>query len=181
MSSLSVYHLSTPDIPNKVLTHVEDIASTLAEHGVRFERWQATTPIKPGASQQEVIAAYQGQIDQWMTEGGYRNVEVISVHGEQPQKAELRAEHLEEQRHGKDEIRLFVAGRGLLNLHIEDYVYAVLCEKHDLISVPAGTVHWLDVGEDPRVVVIRLFNDAEGGVENFTSEDIASRFPGLDD
>ena len=27
MSSLSVYHVSSPEIPNKVLTHFEDIAS----------------------------------------------------------------------------------------------------------------------------------------------------------
>ncbi|MDP2147376.1 MAG: acireductone dioxygenase, partial [Pseudomonas sp.] len=29
MSILCVYHLSTPDTPNKVLTHADDIASTL--------------------------------------------------------------------------------------------------------------------------------------------------------
>ena len=57
MSSLSVYHVSSPEIPNKVLTHLEDITSTLAEQGVRFDRWQATAKIQPGASQEEVIAA----------------------------------------------------------------------------------------------------------------------------
>lgn len=48
MSSLSVYHESSPDLPNKVLTHVDDIASTLAAVGVRFERWQASAPLTPG-------------------------------------------------------------------------------------------------------------------------------------
>lgn len=70
MSSLSVYHISSPGLPNKVLTHLEDIASTLAEHGVGFDRWQASAPISPGASQEEVIAAYQVQIDKLMTERG---------------------------------------------------------------------------------------------------------------
>ena len=41
MSRLSVYHESTPELPNKVLTHLEDIAATLAEQGIRFERWTA--------------------------------------------------------------------------------------------------------------------------------------------
>ena len=63
MSSLTVYHESSPDLPSKALTHVEDIASTLAEVGVRFERWEASAPIAPGASQDEVIAAYRPQID----------------------------------------------------------------------------------------------------------------------
>lgn len=33
MSSLSVYHVSSPDLPNKVLTHFDDITATLAEQG----------------------------------------------------------------------------------------------------------------------------------------------------
>ena len=79
MSSLSVYHVSSPDIPNKVLTHFEDIASTLAEQGVRFDRWQAAAKIQPGASQEEVIGAYQEQIDKLMTERGYITVDVVSL------------------------------------------------------------------------------------------------------
>jgi len=181
MSSLSVYHISSPEIPNKVLTHFEDIASTLAEQGVGFDRWQAAAKIQPGASQEEVIAAYQQQIDKLMTERGYVTVDVISLNNDHPQKAELRARFLDEHQYGEDEVRFFVAGRGLFSLHIDDYVYAVLCEKNDLISVPAGTPHWFDMGEHPHFVAIRLFNNAEGGVAKFTGEDIASRFPRLED
>lgn len=55
MSSLSVYHVSSPEIPNKVLTHLEDIASTLAEQGVRFDRWQTTAKIQPGARDRKSV------------------------------------------------------------------------------------------------------------------------------
>lgn len=181
MSSLTVYHQSTPDIPNKVLTHVEDIASTLAEQGVRFERWAANAPIQPGASQEEVIAAYQAQIDKLMSECGYITVDVVSLNSDHPQKAELRAKFLDEHRHAEDEVRFFVAGRGLFTLHIDEYVYAVLCEKNDLISVPAGTPHWFDMGENPHFVAIRLFNNPEGWVAQFTGDKIADQFPRIDD
>jgi len=181
MSSLSVFSVATPDIPNKVLNHLEDIASTLAAVGVRFERWQAVAPIKPGASQDDVIAAYKPQIDALMNERGYVTVDVISLNADHPQKAELRAKFLDEHQHAEDEVRFFVAGRGLFTLHIDDYVYAVLCEKNDLISVPAGTRHWFDMGEHPHFIAIRLFNNPEGWVANFTGEDIASRFPRLED
>lgn len=181
MSSLSVYHVSSPELPDKVLTHLEDIAATLAEKGVRFERWQAATAIQPGASQEQVISAYRSQIDRLMAEGGYVTVDVISLNSDHPQKAELRAKFLDEHRHGEDEVRFFVAGRGLFTLHIDDYVYAVLCEKNDLICVPAGTPHWFDMGEHPHFVAIRLFNNPEGWVASFTGEDIADRFPRLED
>jgi len=181
MSILSVYHVSTPELPNKVLTHPEDIASTLAEHGVGFEQWQAVTSVAPGSSAEQVISVYQGQIDQWMTERGYSAVDVISVDRDHAQKAELRARFLDEHEHVEDEVRFFAAGRGLLMLHIGDYVYAVLCEKNDLISVPAGTRQWFDMGEHPHVVAIRLFNSPEGSAARFTGDDIANHFPRHDD
>lgn len=181
MSSLSVYPVSSPELPNKVLTHFDDIASTLAEQGVRFDRWQAATKLQPGASTEDIIGAYQAPIDTLMTENGYVSVDVVSLSSDDPQSAELRAGLLEEHRFDEDVVRFFVAGRGLFSLHIGDYVYAVLCEKNDLISVPAGTPHWFDMGEHPHFVAIRLFNTPQGCEPNFTGEDTASRFPLLED
>ena len=181
MSSLTVYHESAPEQPLKLLTHAEDIASTLAELGVRFERWQASAPIAPGASPDEVLAAYAPEIQRLKDEQGYVTVDVVSLNADHPQKDELRAKFLDEHRHGEDEVRFFVAGRGLFTLHVEDHVYAVLCEKNDLISVPAGTRHWFDMGERPHFVAIRLFNNPEGWVAKFTGDGIAGRFPLLED
>ncbi len=161
MSSLTVYHENQPEQPLKLLTHAEDIASTLAEVGVRFERWEAAAPIAAGASQDEVIAAYAHEIERLKRERGYITVDVVSLNSDHPQKAELRAKFLDEHRHGEDEVRFFVAGRGLFVLHIEEHVYAVLCERNDLISVPAGTRHWFDMGEHPHFVAVRLFNNPE--------------------
>jgi 1,2-dihydroxy-3-keto-5-methylthiopentene dioxygenase len=181
MSILSVYQDTAPEQPLKVLTHIEDIAATLADVGVRLERWEASAPIRAGAGSEEVIAAYRPQIDQLMSERGYVTVDVISLTRDHPQKAELRAKFLEEHQHAEDEVRFFVVGRGLFTLHIEDRVYALLCEKNDLISVPAGARHWFDMGEDPHFVAIRLFNNPEGWVAQFTGADIAGRFPRLED
>jgi len=181
MSYLAVYHICTPDTPNKVLTHQEDIATTLAELGVGFDRWQAATRLEAGAGEVEIIAAYQAPIDKLMTERGYTHVDVISVSNDHPQKAELRAERLDEYRMAHDHVRFFVAGRGLFTLHIEDYVYAVFCEKNDLISVPGGIAHWFDMGENPHFVAIRLFNGPEGQAVNLTGDAIAEGFPRLED
>ena len=181
MSILSVFDHSRPEQPNKVLSYPEDIASTLAAVGVRFERWQASAPIRPGAGQNEVLEACRPAIDRLMAEGGYRAVDLISVTDDHPQKVELRGQFFDEHRHAEDEVRLFVAGRGLFNLHIGDYVYALLCEKGDLIVVPAGTAHWFDMGEAPRFVTIRLFNRPEGLDAEFTGNDIARHFPQLEE
>ncbi|MCS4249700.1 acireductone dioxygenase [Pseudomonas sp. BIGb0164] len=176
MSYVAVYHIATPDTPNKVLTHFDDIVSTLAEHGVRFERWQPG-PIEKGASAAEMIAAYQPQIDAL----GYRSVELLSVTGDHPQAAEMRAQFLDERRYSEDDARFFLAGQGLFCLHVGDYVYAVRCEKNDLLLIPAGLPHWFDMGENPHFVALRMFDTAQGWVPMFTGDTLASGFPGLDD
>ncbi|MDD1965801.1 acireductone dioxygenase [Pseudomonas putida] len=181
MSILSVYSVSSPDLPNKVLTHLEDIASTLADHGILFDRWQATTKVVAGASQEEVINSYRQSVDELMTGRGLEAIEVISVNAGLGQQAELRASLLDERLHDTDEVRLFVAGRGLLSLHIGDFVYTVQCEKNDRISIPAGTRHWFDLGEQPHLVAIRLFATSQGAAAKITGDAIASQFPRLDD
>ena len=55
-----------------------DIARELGRVGVRFEQWEASKPV-PGASQDEVIAAYRADIDRLKSDEGYQAVDVISL------------------------------------------------------------------------------------------------------
>ena len=49
-----------------------------------------------------------------------------------------------------------------------------------LISVPANTRHWFDMGSNPNFKCIRLFTTADGWVGNFTGSEIAKTFPDFD-
>ena len=177
MSALTV----TPDTnPQTILQHTTDgaeIAKTLASVGVRFERWEASTPITDGMSHEDILAAYDAEIQKLKDSEGYKTVDVISLTSDHPQKDELRQKFLSEHTHSEDEVRFFVAGEGVFYLHIEDKVYQVLCCKDDLISVPDMTTHWFDMGPTPNFTAIRLFNDPAGWVANFTGHAIADQFP----
>ncbi len=177
MSRLRIYQDSQGDAPLSNHTEHSDIANQLRAVGVRFERWQATQPVEPGASQDEGIAAYRADIDRLMREEGYQAVDVVSLKPDHPDRAAFRAKFLSEHTHAEDEVRFFVAGAGQFTLHIEDKVYEVLCEQGDLIGVPDGTRHWFDMSESPYFVAIRLFTNPAGWVAEFTGEDIAERFP----
>lgn len=181
MSQLFVYHTSQPKQVLKVLNHLEDISSTLAQVGVRFEHWQANQAITAQSSTDEVLAAYAEDIARLKKEGGYVAVDVMSLDESHPDKVALRAKFLDEHVHSEDEVRFFVSGRGLFNLHIDQHIYAVLCEKGALISVPAGSKHWFDMGERPRFTALRLFNNPEGWVAQFSGDKIAQQYPTLDD
>lgn len=179
MSRLRIF---AEDQPDQVLFGSDDhpaIAAELGKVGVRFERWQANADIEPGAAAETVIAAYRNDIDRLMHSEGYQAVDVISLNADHPDKATLRQKFLNEHTHSEDEVRFFVAGRGLFTLHIEDKVYEVLCTQGDLIGVPDNTRHWFDMSEQPHFVAIRLFTNAAGWVANFTGSEIAQRFPRL--
>ena len=177
MSRLRIFDETRPQSPLAAIDEHAAIAAELGKVGVRFERWDASQPIAPGASQDEVIAAYRGDIDRLMSEKGYQSVDVISLAPDHPDRAVLRQKFLSEHTHSEDEVRFFVAGAGQFTLRIGGKVYDVLCEQGDLIGVPDGTRHWFDMSESPYFVAIRLFTNKEGWVANFTGDDIAQQFP----
>lgn len=180
MSRLRIYDETRPSAPVSNHDAPGEIARELGRVGVRFEQWEASAPIAPGASQDEVIAAYRADIDRLMREEGYQSVDVISLAPDHPDRAALRRKFLSEHTHSEDEVRFFVAGSGQFTLHIAGKVYDVLCEAGDLIGVPDGTPHWFDMSESPYFVAIRLFTNKEGWVANFTGTDIAERFPRME-
>jgi 1,2-dihydroxy-3-keto-5-methylthiopentene dioxygenase len=160
-------------------THAH-IRERLQQVGVRFEHWSTDTELTPGASEEDVIAAYARDIDRLVQEEGYQSIDVVSLNTDNPKKAELRQVFLQEHRHSEDEVRFFVAGEGLFSLHIDNKVYEVLCLQGDLISVPANTPHWFDMGDNPGFIAIRLFNNPDGWVANYTGSPIADRFNRLE-
>jgi 1,2-dihydroxy-3-keto-5-methylthiopentene dioxygenase len=180
MTRLTVYPESQPQSPSLQTEDFATIQQKLSAAGIRFERWQANHDLAPDADNESIIKAYQDEIDKLVTQQGYQTYDVVSMNPDHPQKEEFRNRFLAEHTHSEDEVRFFVRGHGLFVIHVGDKVYALLCEKDDLISVPANTRHWFDMGPNPVFTAIRLFNNPEGWVANFTGDDIASRFPLLE-
>lgn len=165
--------------PPETLTDAEAIRAALAGVGVDFERWEAGVPLARDASQEEILAAYADAIARLNALHGFRSVDVARIHPTHPAAATARQKLLAEHTHADHEIRFFVEGKGRFYLHIGERVYMVDCEAGDLLSVPAGTRHWFDMGERPLFTAIRLFTTPDGWEASFTGSDIARRFPEL--
>ncbi|MBJ6138225.1 1,2-dihydroxy-3-keto-5-methylthiopentene dioxygenase [Marinobacter litoralis] len=176
MTTLSIFNQNQPDNAHTVTSDPQVIREKLNEKGVRFERWP-TRDLPAGASQEQILTVYADDVNRLKQECGFQTADVVSLTPEHPQKAEFRQKFLDEHTHSEDEVRFFVQGQGLFYLHFDDQVYAVMCQKNDLISVPNGTRHWFDMGSEPEFTCIRLFTNPEGWVASFTGEDIATRIP----
>ncbi len=180
MSQLTIYADSDPVTPLVSSDNFDVIANELGKAGIKIERWNADREIADDADSETIIDAYQHEIDRLVAIGGYQTWDVVSMHAEHPDKDAFRKKFLEEHTHSEDEVRFFVRGQGLFVIHANGKVYSVLCEKDDLISVPADTKHWFDMGPNPTFTAIRLFNNPEGWVAQFTGDKIAADFPLLE-
>jgi 1,2-dihydroxy-3-keto-5-methylthiopentene dioxygenase len=178
MTWLRIYDESARELGQR--TRHAEIAAELQAVGVQFERWEASRPLRPEATQDEVLAAYASQVERLNAGYGFKTVDVVGLRPTHPEREAFRAKFLNEHTHDDFEVRFFVEGRGLFYLHIGDKVYAVLCAQGDLISVPAGTRHWFDMGTAPDFRCIRFFTTPDGWVGDFTGSDIAGRFPTFD-
>jgi 1,2-dihydroxy-3-keto-5-methylthiopentene dioxygenase len=162
------------------------IGSELASRGIVFDRWPVTLAgLDAHPSPEQILADYADRVDELNRDGRYKYIDVAALHplddpGWPDAAQAARSKFLAEHRHAEDEVRFFAAGRGCFYLHLEPDVLAVVCESGDLLSVPAGTRHWFDMGVRPDFAAIRFFQEADGWIGDFTGDDIGGRFPTLD-
>jgi 1,2-dihydroxy-3-keto-5-methylthiopentene dioxygenase len=180
MSLLTIHPEKHPESA-EVIKDFDAIAKRLNGLGVTFERWEADCEFGPEALQDTVLAAYAKPVEGLKAKYGFQSADVIDVTPDHPQMEQLRAKFLREHTHSDFEVRFFVEGSGLFFLHPDENVYAVLCEKGDLISVPAQVKHWFDMGANPKLKCIRLFTTPEGWLADFTGSLISDYFPKYED
>lgn len=184
MTLLTVWKETDPSTPVLETTDEGDIRAALAELGARFSRWDVRE-LPAGASQDEVLALYAAEIGEVKDREGYTLVDVVALDPAQADyddlKTPFRQKFLSEHKHDDDEDRYFAEGAGVFYLHANDKVHAVYCEAGDLISVPANTTHWFDMGTAPHYVSVRFFHDDDGWVGHFTGSPIAESFATFDE
>jgi len=177
MTRLTIFAEGEPDRAVKQTIDGTEIAKLLESGGIRFERWQAHAALAENADPGSILTAYRPEVDRLMQQGGYKTADVIRLKPDHPDRAVLRNKFLDEHTHSEDEVRFFVEGAGAFYLHLNGQVHQLVCQRNDLLSVPAGTRHWFDMGPSPKFTCVRIFTNPEGWVANFTGDKIASRFP----
>lgn len=185
MTLLTIWADDRPEAPTLQTADRGSIATQLAEVGVAYRSHQPVVGVPATASGDEVIAAHRDLVDALIAEHGYTLVDVAQIHPVDSDEwrataAGARARFLSEHTHDEEEIRYFASGSGVFYLHMDGRVIAVLCTEGDLISVPALTTHWFDMGTTPDFTAIRFFRTDDGWVGSFTGSDIATRFADAD-
>lgn len=184
MTLLTVWNDTDPAAPIVETTDADEIRAALNALGARFSRWELQE-LASDASLEEVLAAYADEVAAVKASEGYTLVDIVGLSPAQADyddvKGPSRQRFLSEHRHDDDEDRFFAKGAGVFYLHVDGKVHALYCEPGDLVSVPANTTHWFDMGTSPEFTSIRFFHDDDGWVGHFTGNPIAETFATFDE
>ena len=161
----------------QTITGDEAVAAYLSACGIDYERWTPAHPVAADASEQEILEAYAGEIEQLKARGGYVTADVIDVRAETPGLDEMLARFNREHWHDEDEVRFIISGHGLFHIRPESGpVLSIEVSEGDLIRVPRGTWHWFNLCADRRIRAIRLFQDKAGWTPQYTGSGVDEKF-----
>lgn len=120
---------------------------------------------------QEILKAFQLEIDDISTRRGYQAADIISLSDSNPNLDELLKNFERKHLHTDDEVRYIVSGHGVFIIQGKDERYfEVHLSPGDLISVPENITHYFTLSEDRKVVAIRIFVTTEGWVPVYQDE-----------
>ncbi|MBJ9975681.1 oxidase [Pseudomonas sp. S75] len=173
MSILSVFHSDSPLHPYKVLTHYEDIVATLAEQGMELSKRAQIQPLCPGEGEQSVMHDVQEMIDSMRIEEGAVAWDLLDHASDQPVTGRWHEEHV----HEAQETLTVAAGRAQVSVRIGELIYSVLCERGDSLRIPARARRWIDLGDRPHCLAIRIYRSGQAPV--FTGDETCRELPGM--
>ena len=153
------------------ITDVAEIRSFLEPYGIWYEHWDVEGRIGPEATAEEILQAYQPEIERLKEKGGFVTADVIRVTPETPGLDAMLDKFNKEHTHSEDEVRFTVRGNGVFHIHGDDgKVFGIHVKSGDLINVPRGTKHWFHLCDDRTIQCIRLFEDPSGWTPHYIDD-----------
>ncbi len=157
-----------------------EIARFLSRYGIQYEHWDVEGRIGADATNEEILAAYEPEIERLKSAGGFVTADVINVTPETPGIDELLARFDKEHFHTEDEVRFTVKGSGLFHINPENGpVFSITVTAGDLISVPNGTRHWFNLCGEKTIRCIRLFEDITGWAPHYEEAAVHAQYQPL--
>lgn len=154
---------------DKTFTEFDEAREFLKSINIDYEIWRAERPLAATASNEEILEAYAGEIEDLKQNGGYVTADVINVTPETPNLEAMLNKFNKEHTHDEDEVRFCVEGSGVFHIHPENGpITAIQVGAGDLIRVPRGTKHWFDLCDTKTIRCIRLFQDTSGWAPLYT-------------
>jgi 1,2-dihydroxy-3-keto-5-methylthiopentene dioxygenase len=162
------------------ITDPAEITAFLADHGIEYSVWPLEDRVDPAAPAEEILTAYDPEIEELKRRGGFVTADVVDVYPDTLNLDAMLEKFNKEHTHTEDEVRFILQGRGVFHINPGDKpVFAIEVWAGDMISVPLGTRHWFDLCTDRRIRAIRLFQDTSGWTPHYLEDGVHAGFEPL--
>jgi len=159
------------------LTNREEITAFLAPFGLWYERWDVEGRVGADASSEEILSAYDPELQRLKQTGGYVTADVIDVTAQTPGLDAMLEMFNKEHTHSEDEVRFVVRGSGIFHIHADSGdVFSIEMSSGDMINVPSGTRHWFNLCSDRTIRAIRLFKDKSGWTPYYIENGVHDKY-----
>ncbi|WP_110656662.1 cupin [Salinicola halimionae] len=175
MSFLHVYHEADSDQPLLTTHDAYRISLELSSIEVYFDR-RELVELPVGIQRQQLLMLNNETATEIQQLSGRRYCDMRGMSPQYPDLALRRELLCTESSNDEETWHLFLRGQAIFYFHVNGRVYVVGCDRGDLISVPAGLSHWLDIGPEPDFLLLTLSNVQSPDLIA-TASDIALRFP----
>jgi 1,2-dihydroxy-3-keto-5-methylthiopentene dioxygenase len=169
--------LTRPLLLERSRAHATD---QLAAIGVSLEHWGVCYRADRLATRGEVLETHATYIDS-MSARGLAAVDLLRVRVEECERidedhaAAARRWLLAEVCHPDHEALLTIEGSARLCFRSAGRILVLAVRSGDLVTLPAGLHHWLDVGPRPGYGGLRFFPDVHDWVSEMTGDDVGER------
>ena len=171
--------VTVPDTGQSISDPAE-LVSFLKPFGIKYEKWDVAGRLADNATDDEILAEYEPEIERLKADGGFVTADVINVQPDTPGLDQMLAKFDKEHFHTEDEVRFTVEGSGLFHINPEDGpVFSITVTTGDLISVPNGTRHWFHLCGEKRIRCIRLFEDMTGWAPHYNEDGVHEKYQPL--
>lgn len=164
-------------------TTIEDTLSIkefLKPHGIYYDHYQSLPELNDESSDEQILRAYDRQIEELKRKGQYVTADVINVSPATQGLDTMLAKFSSEHTHSEDEVRFVVKGRGIFHINPQTApVFSIEMVAGDLINVPAGTRHWFNLCAERTIRTIRLFQDTTGWTPHYVEGGVAEGYSPL--
>ena len=162
---------------NRQITDAGEIRAFLEPFGLWYETWPLEERVDPNAEPEEILKAYDPEIQTLMARGGYVTADVINLTPNTENLEVLLQKFSKEHTHTEDEVRFILKGRGVFHIHPPGGpVFAIQVDAGDMINVPEGTRHWFDLCQDRQIRAIRLFQDMTGWTPHYVDDNVDGKY-----
>lgn len=155
------------------------IRSRLADLGITLRHWPAPEggraralldkPALSDEEKDELLQCVEHRFRELKEEAGYTTRDMIVIHEDIPNLAELLAKFESIHFHSDDEVRYVLSGRGYFGfVEADGGQFMLEVSEGDYINVPAHSEHWFTMGDSPRIKAVRYFIDSSGWTPHYT-------------